>query len=289
MNNVPEEIKLRAKQLLREYCAPICIRCIGEGVLKYPYKGAWDGQYLWVSDLESHQVFQLNQNGQVSGIFGEPGAKHGQLNRPTEIKLGRDRRIYVCDYWNNRVEVYDPSGRYNETLWEGKVISIELDHPNRRVFIADNDRRQVIVVEMDEGRSEQVGAIRHPLGKFPVLHALLLGPQGVLYILAESEIYRASTRSIEGEITASIFTRRSNAPANFRDFVWKDPDGLFVANFTNLKNPTLIKYDISGRLIYDIPLLEEGTYHHATGLFWAERDLYVCIPRASKVCQLQFL
>ena len=44
--------------------------------------------------------------------FGSSGSGNGQLNRPAGIEVDFHGDIYVADRGNNRIQLFDPNGRY---------------------------------------------------------------------------------------------------------------------------------------------------------------------------------
>ena len=49
-------------------------------------------------------------------VFGSTGDGDGQLNRPTGIATDADGDIYVCDWMNDRVQIFDAQANYKDTL-----------------------------------------------------------------------------------------------------------------------------------------------------------------------------
>ena len=47
-------------------------------------------------------------------MFGKSGSEPGQLNRPTGVAVDKDGDIYVADWGNDRVQLFDDEGKYVE-------------------------------------------------------------------------------------------------------------------------------------------------------------------------------
>ena len=46
-----------------------------------------------------------------SGIVAKTGLLDGELHEPTEI-VGHLNYLYITDYWNNRIQIFDLNGNY---------------------------------------------------------------------------------------------------------------------------------------------------------------------------------
>ena len=52
------------------------------------------------------------QRGEFVAKFGSHGTGRGQLNRPTDVAVDSDGDVYVCDWVNNRVQIFAPDARF---------------------------------------------------------------------------------------------------------------------------------------------------------------------------------
>ena len=96
----------------------------------------------------------------VPGLsFGEQGIGPGQFNDARYLAVDGSGTLYVADYEDDRVQVFDASGKYLSqfSVGDGKTIihGMAADHQGR-VFIAHGDVPEILIYE---GKSGQ------PLGK----------------------------------------------------------------------------------------------------------------------------
>jgi DNA-binding beta-propeller fold protein YncE len=83
---------------------------LGVGSLHSPEGVAVDGSgNIWVGDRAYNRVVELSSTGAFLQAMGKLGSAHGQFNHPTHVAVF-GTKLYVCDVWNDRVEVYDISG-----------------------------------------------------------------------------------------------------------------------------------------------------------------------------------
>ena len=72
--------------------------------------------------------------------FGIPGQEVGQLNRPADVAVGPNRDIYVADWGNQRVQVFDAEGNFLQairgeatmTTWGQEYIDANADESEAR-------------------------------------------------------------------------------------------------------------------------------------------------------------
>ena len=55
--------------------------------------------------------------------FGQSGSGDGQFNRPAGLAVDQHGDIYVADRGNNRVQLFDRSGRYVEQFLGDSTLS----------------------------------------------------------------------------------------------------------------------------------------------------------------------
>ena len=63
---------------------------------------------VYVAEYHGHRIHMLTTGGEFVGTFGEEGSGIGQFNRPNDVKISPDGRVYVADYSNDRVQVFYP-------------------------------------------------------------------------------------------------------------------------------------------------------------------------------------
>ena len=82
--------------------------CDEDGVkkLKDPYGVCVSGQYVYVSNFNGHNISVFTTQGQYVTSFGQEGKGEGEFDGPWGVCVDRDGFVYVCDYWNNRVQVF---------------------------------------------------------------------------------------------------------------------------------------------------------------------------------------
>ena len=63
-------------------------------------------KYMYVSDFDSHCIVVYETSGQFVTSFGMGGHNEGKFDGPYSITSCADGFIYVCDYRNNRIQIF---------------------------------------------------------------------------------------------------------------------------------------------------------------------------------------
>ena len=78
----------------------------GKGKLNHPKGIAIDGDVVYICDFRNHRVCVFTSEGQFITSFGRVGEGQGEFNYPRGIAVDGNGVVYVCDSYNNRIQVY---------------------------------------------------------------------------------------------------------------------------------------------------------------------------------------
>jgi len=123
----------------------------GDGEFNQPWGITLDGDgNIFVADWKNHRIQKLSPKGEFLMKFGEYGTvpvppnafavtylgphvaptgaaeypKAGLLNHPTDVAVDNDGDIYVADWGNHRISIFDPEGLPLTNLWgDAQVMS----------------------------------------------------------------------------------------------------------------------------------------------------------------------
>jgi len=81
---------------------------------KRPTDIAWlpDGTFFVSDGYGNTRVVKFDRNGKFLLTWGTRGTGNGQFNTPHSITIDKNRRVYVSDRANNRIQVFDENGKY---------------------------------------------------------------------------------------------------------------------------------------------------------------------------------
>jgi PKD repeat protein/uncharacterized protein YjiK len=123
-----------------------------------PWGVAVDKQgHIYVADRDNSRVQKCTLSGSsgtcstFAGVTGVTGSDFDHLSRVDSVAVDAEGRVYVADDWENRVQVYDPSGAYLTTIggnWGAQ--SDEFRNPHGiavdnagNVYVADTTNHRV--------------------------------------------------------------------------------------------------------------------------------------------------
>ena len=87
--------------------------------------------------------------------FGKEGNKEGEFNCPGHLSVNRDEHLMVCDSGNNRVQVFELSGKfvtefgaYGSGEGEFKCPLSTANLSDGRVVVSDCDNNRIQIFEL---------------------------------------------------------------------------------------------------------------------------------------------
>ncbi len=110
-----------------------------------------------------HKIQIVTPDGKLVTEFGRFGEAPGQLNAPSAVAVGGDGLIYVAEYGNNRVQVFDATGKSirviapagENALKNPLGVAVE---GNGRLWVSDSGNNRIVCLNND-------GAIAAVIGK----------------------------------------------------------------------------------------------------------------------------
>jgi hypothetical protein len=101
---------------------------------------AKDGS-IYVSDgYGNSRVVKFTPGGEYIMEWGEKGTNNGQFNIPHSIELDMEGNVYIADRENNRIQSFDPKGKF---LWAwtnndfGRIFSVKINKNTNTLIAID--------------------------------------------------------------------------------------------------------------------------------------------------------
>lgn len=189
---------------------------VGEGLLQRPCGIAIDGgsSQILIADSKAHQLVVLSPNGKEISRVGQRGIAPGQFNFPIDVAMDHQRRVYVVDSLNFRVQQFDSNLQPTRIIGKGgdtpgsfaqpKCVDVDSeDH----VYVVDNRFEAVQIFDAEGQLLLNFGREGHGPGEFWLPTGIFIDGQNRIWI-ADSynrriQVFeylgtRASARSLEG-------------------------------------------------------------------------------------------
>jgi peptidylamidoglycolate lyase len=102
---------------------------------------AKDGSFYVSDGYGNNRIIKFSAQGKYLFEWGQKGNKEGEFNIPHAISLDSNGNVYVADRENNRIQVFDPNGKYIKQFKGktfGAICSIAFDKTQTKLFAVDD-------------------------------------------------------------------------------------------------------------------------------------------------------
>lgn len=148
-----------------------------------PQDIAWlpDGSLLVADGLGNSRIAKFDRNGAFITAWGTRGSGPGQFSGPHGIATDRNRRVYVADRTNHRIQVFDEHGKFLDQ-WPGlRQANDILISADQHVWVADGTNAKVLEYDQNGKLLYSWGTYGTFPGGFWELHQMSVDSEGNLY------------------------------------------------------------------------------------------------------------
>jgi DNA-binding beta-propeller fold protein YncE len=147
--------------------------------------------HLWITDIQLGKVFEYDLNGKKLMEIGTATAKDDTLNAPNAVALDDDQNIYVSDTGNQRLVVYDKTGKFKRIIngsIDGKGDSKFVNprgigvEANGTLLMVDNMTHYVYGFDKNGKQVFQFGGIGADKDQFYLPNGLFVDDKGEIFI-----------------------------------------------------------------------------------------------------------
>ena len=143
---------------------------------------------LYVCDTHNHRITILKHDLTFFSSFGSKGSALGQLNRPEGISVDSEGSIFVAEYGNKRIQVFDASGHSRSSITQttpGQHLqgphSVSVG-PDDCVYVLEHDANRVSVFEDSGKYIKSFGTKGNKDGEFSKPYAVAVSDDGYVYV-----------------------------------------------------------------------------------------------------------
>ncbi len=104
-------------------------------------EGANDGSFYVSDGYGNSRVVKFSASGKYLFEWGNAGDKEGEFNIPHGITLDGNGNVYVADRENNRIQIFDSTGKFIKQFRDdsyGAICSVFFDRKNSELFAVDD-------------------------------------------------------------------------------------------------------------------------------------------------------
>jgi DNA-binding beta-propeller fold protein YncE len=141
-----------------------------------------DGTFFVTDGYVNTRVLKFDKTGHVLTTWGTPGKGPGQFNLPHGIAIDHQRRVYVADRLNSRIQVFDENGKYLDE-WPDIRRPIDLlITADEHLWVADLDTNKLLQYDLNGKLLSSWGTYGIFPGGFWGMHQISVDPAGNLYV-----------------------------------------------------------------------------------------------------------
>jgi peptidylamidoglycolate lyase len=108
-----------------------------------------DGSFFISDGYANTRVVKFDKNGRFVKTWGTPGTAPGQFNLPHGVATDRNRRVYVADRSNSRIQVFDENGTYIDQ-WPDINSPFDIDpSADGHMWVADGETNKMLKYDLN--------------------------------------------------------------------------------------------------------------------------------------------
>ena len=144
---------------------------------------AWlpDGSFLVADGYVNSRIVKFDKQGNYLMSWGSKGTEPGQFNLVHGIDVDRNRRVYVADGHNSRIQVFDENGKFLDqwqNIWRPDFIMVSAD---QHLWIAAGATDMMLKYDLNGKLLEAWGTPGPAAGAFQDIHGFGLDAAGTFY------------------------------------------------------------------------------------------------------------
>lgn len=248
---------------------------------------------IYVADTAARRVFAFDAEAKVVSFVGEEAST--RLSKPIGVAVDASGTVFVADGTLKRIFGYTPSGEVAIAIGhDGELANpsgMAIDRPNKRLYVADAARHQVLCYSTVDGQPlRTIGQRGSEPGEFNFPTNLAVDAHGRL-LVADTLNFRVQIFDAEGAFLKSFGTLGDTPGSlNRPKGLGIDSDGhIYVvdASFNNFQI-----FDEEGQLLLYVGTGGErpGEFFLPAGLFIDEQDrIYIADQGNSRVEVFQYV
>jgi sugar lactone lactonase YvrE len=146
---------------------------------------------VYVTDISANKAFVFDMNGKLLLEVGKPGKQQGEFSAPNGITADDEGTIYVVDTGNQRVQIFDKTGKFVKIVngsknGKGESILVNprgIDIDSRGImYVVSNLTHLVYGFDKEGNKVFQFGGMGDGTGQFYLPNGLYVDQDDNVYI-----------------------------------------------------------------------------------------------------------
>jgi len=144
---------------------------------------AWlpDGTFFISDGYTNTRVVKLDKNGKFLMAWGTKGTGPGQFRTPHSIATDKNRRVYVADRANNRIQVFDENGKFLDQWPDIRSAYHIMMAADQHLWVADGVTNKFLEYDLNGNLLYSWGTYGTFPGAFWGVHQFSVDSDGNLY------------------------------------------------------------------------------------------------------------
>ncbi|HEV8379196.1 MAG TPA: peptidyl-alpha-hydroxyglycine alpha-amidating lyase family protein, partial [Tepidisphaeraceae bacterium] len=137
---------------------------------------------FFVSDgYGNSRVVKFSKEGKFLLAWGKKGIGEGEFNTPHAIRLDSKGNIFVGDRENDRVQIFDQSGKFIRSFGGFAPFGLFIT-PDDTLFVADGRAHKVMKMTLEGKILDTIGKMGPEPGHFFLPHGITVDKDGAIYV-----------------------------------------------------------------------------------------------------------
>lgn len=142
---------------------------------------ASNGDFYVADGYGNSRIVKFNKEGKYLMSWGKKGSAPGEFNLPHAVRIAADNSVFVGDRENNRVQVFDPAGKFLREFGGLAPFGLFIT-PDQTIFVADGRANKVIKMSLDGTVQSAWGKTGNEPGNFQLPHGITVAKDGSVYV-----------------------------------------------------------------------------------------------------------
>jgi DNA-binding beta-propeller fold protein YncE len=225
-----------------------------------------NGTNLYITNSGNNEIIITDRSGDFIKKIGGTGTSPGKFNYPVDIDHDVTGNIFIADFRNSRVQIFDEDGNFKSVISkEGLMPAAIVSDDNGRLFISDVSTHQIHIYK-DGQLEKSFGTQGSEDGQLNFANGLAITPNGQRLVVSDSQNKRLQVFTIDGNFMYTIPLKQAGLPKG----ISVEDDSIYLADSLVHK---IYKISIDGKKSQTI--LQGREYKYPNDIIVEGNQIYI--------------